>query len=387
MNQDDFEISVEVSDPKVQSGLNKYTTYSVRGMDKNGQFDVIRRFSDFRLIRQFLITKWPGCYIPPLPPRKAIGNMDQKFIDDRMHSLQDWMRIMAQTKYFWYSEEFQLFIKANGDIEKALTQVPKLTYDEIINKYQETFTDLSGREINRELIQKITDFHLFLKRVNPMVENFKQIAKNIAEARQNFQEQMATFVQTHLAVYEQQVLLEFSESQDKLVIQNIKNEEYPAQLLNNYINLLQQNEFQSLYQEIKKESKQVRAFLETMIQREKYEQQKVFYEQKQKELQIQLQEVLAGKSSIKNLFSTTKKEDQIAKLQVQIDQVCKDIENMQFICDILTVLLGYIEIDKFKLEKQQNYYRLAKSLIQYEIQLNQATEEFWERVQQNYNLL
>lgn len=33
---------------------------------------MIRRFSDFRLIRQFLITKWPGCYIPPLPPRKAI---------------------------------------------------------------------------------------------------------------------------------------------------------------------------------------------------------------------------------------------------------------------------------------------------------------------------
>ncbi|CAD8077497.1 unnamed protein product [Paramecium sonneborni] len=387
MNQDDFEISVEVSDPKVQSGLNKYTTYSVRGMDKNGQFDVIRRFSDFRLIRQFLIIKWPGCYIPPLPPRKAIGNMDQKFIDDRMRSLQDWMRIMAQSKYFWYSEEFQLFIKTNGDIEKALTQVPKLTYDEIINKYQDTFTDLSGREINRELIQKITDFHQFLKRVNPMVENFKQIAKNIAQARQTFQEQLTNFLQNYLPDYEQHVLLEFSESQDKLVIQSIKNDEYPSQLLNNYINLLQLNEFQSLYQEIKKESKQVRAFLETMTQREKYEQQKVFYEQKQKELQIQLQEVLAGKASIKNIFSTTKKEDQIAKLQFQIDQVCKDIENMQFICDILTVLLGYIEIDKFKLEKQQNYYRLAQSLIKYEIQLSQASEEFWERVQQNYNLL
>ena len=41
-------------------------------MDKNGQFDVVRRFSDFRLIRQMLVHKWPGCYIPPLPPRKAL---------------------------------------------------------------------------------------------------------------------------------------------------------------------------------------------------------------------------------------------------------------------------------------------------------------------------
>lgn len=48
------------------------------------------------------------------------------------------------------------------------------------------------------------------------------------------------------------------------------------------------------------------------------------------------------------IFSTTKKEDKIAKLQVEIDSTTKDIENMQFICDILTVLLGYIEIDRFK---------------------------------------
>lgn len=64
-----------MSDPKIQSGINKYTTYSVRGMDKHGQFDVVRRFSDFRLIRPLLISKWPGCYIPPLPPRKAIVNI------------------------------------------------------------------------------------------------------------------------------------------------------------------------------------------------------------------------------------------------------------------------------------------------------------------------
>lgn len=36
-----------------------------------------------------------------------------------MHSLQDWMRTISQLKYFWYSEEFQSFIKANGDIEKV----------------------------------------------------------------------------------------------------------------------------------------------------------------------------------------------------------------------------------------------------------------------------
>ncbi|CAD8158122.1 unnamed protein product [Paramecium pentaurelia] len=387
MDQNDFEIQVEVNDPKIQSGINKYTIYSVRGMDKNGQFDVVRRFSDFRLIRQMLVHKWPGCYIPPLPPRKALGNMDQKFIDDRMHSLQEWMRTISQLKYFWYSEEFQSFIKVNGDIEKALAQVPKLTYEEIINKYQDTFTDLSGREINRDLVQKINDFHQFLRKVSPMMENFKQIAKNIQLSRDSYQKQLIHFLQVLLPEYEQQILLEFTESPDKLVIQSIKLDEYPAQIFNNYLNVLNQDEFIVLFQEIRKESKQLRAFLETMTQREKYEQQKLFFEQKQKELQLELQEILAGKASIMKIFSTTKKEDKIAKLQVEIDSTTKDIENMQFICDILTVLLGYIEIDKFKLEKQNNYYKIAKRLIQYEIQLTQVAEEFWERIQQNYNLL
>ncbi|CAD8056206.1 unnamed protein product [Paramecium primaurelia] len=387
MDQNDFEIQVEVNDPKIQSGINKYTIYSVRGMDKNGQFDVVRRFSDFRLIRQMLVHKWPGCYIPPLPPRKALGNMDQKFIDDRMHSLQEWMRTISQLKYFWYSEEFQSFIKVNGDIEKALAQVPKLTYEEIINKYQDTFTDLSGREINRDIVQKINDFHQFLRKVSPMMENFKQIAKNIQLSRDSYQKQLIHFLQVLLPEYEQQILLEFTESPDKLVIQSIKLDEYPAQLFNNYLNVLNQDEFIVLFQEIRKESKQLRAFLETMTQREKYEQQKLLFEQKQKELQLELQEILAGKASIMKIFSTTKKEDKIAKLQVEIDSTTKDIENMQFICDILTVLLGYIEIDKFKLEKQNNYYKIAKRLIQYEIQLTQVAEEFWERIQQNYNLL
>lgn len=61
-----------MSDPKIKDGISKYTIYTVRGMDKNGQFDVVRRYNDFHLIRTTLISKWPGCYVPPLPQKKAI---------------------------------------------------------------------------------------------------------------------------------------------------------------------------------------------------------------------------------------------------------------------------------------------------------------------------
>ncbi|KAM3139233.1 hypothetical protein pb186bvf_008643 [Paramecium bursaria] len=395
MDQDDFQITVEVSDPKVKDGMQKYTTYSVRGMDRSGQFDVPRRYNDFHLVRSVLISKWPGCYIPPLPPKKALGNLDQEFIDDRMKHLEDFVKKIAQTKYLWYSEEFQIFIKQNGDIEKLLQQVPKITNDEIINKYQETFADLSGKEINTLVVQKIQEFNNFLKKVTPMVENFKQIAKNISDARLNHQKQIQVLLNNFFPQYEQNIIQEYTDQKEKLIITNLQNDEIAKQALDAYVSnlfnyqsqLLERNEFKVLYEEIRLESKQLKAFRETFDQREKYELQKVQAEQKQKELQIQLQEVLAGKTSLMNIFNKKPKEEIIAKLQAQIEQCNKDIENIQFICDILTVLLGYIEIDRFKVEKQTVYYTMIKKIIQFEIELNQTSLDFWEKVSQNYQLL
>ena len=37
-----------------------------------GDFETKRRYSDFDKVRALLVLKWPGCYIPPLPPKKTI---------------------------------------------------------------------------------------------------------------------------------------------------------------------------------------------------------------------------------------------------------------------------------------------------------------------------
>jgi len=46
--------------------------FSVIGKDKNGEFEVARRYSEFDQLRKLMIKRWPGCYIPPLPSKKAI---------------------------------------------------------------------------------------------------------------------------------------------------------------------------------------------------------------------------------------------------------------------------------------------------------------------------
>ena len=53
-----------------------YITYEIVGYDMKGNFQVRKRYSDFYLLRNALRERWLGYYIPAIPPKKAIGNMD-----------------------------------------------------------------------------------------------------------------------------------------------------------------------------------------------------------------------------------------------------------------------------------------------------------------------
>lgn len=51
--------------------MSKFVVYAVKGLDQEGSFSVLRRYSDFDKIRNSLLIRWPGCYVPPLPPKQA----------------------------------------------------------------------------------------------------------------------------------------------------------------------------------------------------------------------------------------------------------------------------------------------------------------------------
>ena len=63
------EISISVTDPVLREAIKNYVVYSVKGLDKKGTFQMERRYSDFEALRKALVQRWPGCFIPPLPPK------------------------------------------------------------------------------------------------------------------------------------------------------------------------------------------------------------------------------------------------------------------------------------------------------------------------------
>jgi hypothetical protein len=75
----------------ISEEFSKATNYRIQGSDNHGSFDVMRRYADFDKARQVMIQRWPSCYVPPIPPKKAVGNKSTKFVEDRKQFLEQFL--------------------------------------------------------------------------------------------------------------------------------------------------------------------------------------------------------------------------------------------------------------------------------------------------------
>jgi hypothetical protein len=55
-----------------KGSMKSFMLYTIKGTDKNGEFETKRRYNDFKLLVDVLKKRWPACHIPPLPSVKAM---------------------------------------------------------------------------------------------------------------------------------------------------------------------------------------------------------------------------------------------------------------------------------------------------------------------------
>ena len=68
-------------------GTDKHYEYVIKGYDSLGEIDVTRRFKQFHVFREVLYQRYPGLFIPPIPPKQATGNKEDDFVEERMYFL------------------------------------------------------------------------------------------------------------------------------------------------------------------------------------------------------------------------------------------------------------------------------------------------------------
>ena len=62
-------VGTEVKNASSGMFSGKHTSYHIVGRDSLGEIDVYRRYSEFSAFRDVLYRRYPGIYIPPIPPK------------------------------------------------------------------------------------------------------------------------------------------------------------------------------------------------------------------------------------------------------------------------------------------------------------------------------
>ena len=78
--------------------------------------------------------RWPGIPFPQLPPKKAIGNKDIKFINERRFYLERFLKKMASFSFLINSQEFMAFSRPNGDVTKGLATLNKMMVHDTVER-------------------------------------------------------------------------------------------------------------------------------------------------------------------------------------------------------------------------------------------------------------
>lgn len=58
-------------------------------------------------------------FVPCIPPKKPIGNMDKNFIEERRHFLDKFLKELVKIPYLADSIEFKLFLRSPLEYEKV----------------------------------------------------------------------------------------------------------------------------------------------------------------------------------------------------------------------------------------------------------------------------
>ena len=148
----EFAASFSVCNPRRAHGKN-YIVYTVVGEDSHGRFEIQRRYKEFNLLRNVLSQRHPGLYVPPVPPKKSMGNTNQEFIEARCFYLNMFFKQLVRCPYLVKSDELNLFIRPQGDVERSLTYLPKLTTQKILEKLI-PFYSIMG-EVEQDALQPI----------------------------------------------------------------------------------------------------------------------------------------------------------------------------------------------------------------------------------------
>ena len=167
---------------KVEKTMGSFISYTMDGTDVTEQ--LTRRYSDFFALYEKLLKRWPGIYVPRIPPKKMTGNTDPTVIKTRMRLLNRFCLNISNIEYLYKADETNVFRSNVPDVSNAITKLPELSYSDILNRMKEAFPDFNE---NYDIIvgkSKISEFEAFLKKFQKNIEELQASVIAASEKRE-----------------------------------------------------------------------------------------------------------------------------------------------------------------------------------------------------------
>ncbi len=250
-----------------------------------------------------MCNRWPGMFIPRVPPKQAIGNKDMKFIIERRYYLERFLRKIAKYDFLLNSDEFTMFSRPNGEIEKLLSKIPKLPTATIIERVRQV-TEINEKRydmVDKERYHAaLIEFNFFFKKVVKMMNDLKvliessRITKRISITHSKaFMHLIDKYEELNMRTY-------VDNNQARLVFWKESNKDLKSQMDHLVDNL--KNPFDEMYIWCKGELYDLQALQDAVDARESVEKNIKKFEQKKRDLQTDLENVQNGKKSVRTIF-------------------------------------------------------------------------------------
>ena len=375
-------VQLYVSDPVLnKDGVNSFTSYTLQGAKL--QESLSRRYRDFDALRRKFVERWPGIYIPNIPHKKIVGSTDKDIVGFRIEQINRFLKKISHIDYLFNSDEMELFLQNTTNVSKTLENIKEDSYQNLLKRYSSVFTDYDD---NFDTIAGKTEQDQFYKRLlelYPKIKNFRAFISQEKDRYKVVQQNYLAVINT-LSLYEKEIIDAYVGSdENKLVLFNMKNIDLCKNISNAKEKII--NPYERLYDSITED------YLDTEAMQEALEGLKGLqdnYGKLTKSLtstNVQLNDLQAGKTNVKNLLRFKGKEENISTLMADKERLEKDIEYLGQVIKIATFNMQN-QIKKFKTVCLENYYAQLR-MIEKDTEFNaKISDDLWETVVKDKNI-
>jgi hypothetical protein len=328
-----------------------------------------------------MVERWPGVFIPKLPNKKNLSNKGKKLSLIRVEMINRFLKKISKIQYLLNSEEMKLFLQNLSNFGKSFDSIKSQNYEDLSKKYYTTFLEydenfdtITGKEEQDKFQKKLMD-------TQPKIKHFLSLVTAAMERYSDEQESYSA-VTKMISSYEKLYLTNFvNNEENKLVFNNSQNEEISKNISDSEKEVI--NPYDRLYSAITEDFLNSEAMIEALEGLNNLQETYSKMNKNLLNLNIQLSELQAGKSSVKTMFKN--KEKELTKLINEKESLEKNINDLGNVIKIATFNMQNA-IKEFKIIELSNYYA-ELSRIESDTEKNAIiSDNLWESVIKDKNI-